>query len=114
MNDHTATEPPMAAPAVGAQVDRRVRPFAWMTGESARRLKRGGNGKGAVPVHGERSGLAKLPVYDQAALDAAVAAERDRCATIARRWGETHADGETVNARNAASKIARGIEGPNA
>ena len=26
MNDHTATEPPQAAPAVGAQVDRRVRP----------------------------------------------------------------------------------------
>jgi len=25
MNDHTATEPPQAAPAVGAQVDRRVR-----------------------------------------------------------------------------------------
>jgi hypothetical protein len=41
------------------------------------------------------------------------AAERERCAAVARRWGETHADGETVNARNAASKIARGIEGPN-
>jgi hypothetical protein len=44
---------------------------------------------------------------------AAVATERERCAAVARRWGETHADGETVNARNAASKIARGIEGPN-
>ena len=44
---------------------------------------------------------------------AAVVAERERCAAIARRWGETHADGVTVNARNAASKIARGIEGPN-
>ncbi len=28
MNDHTATEQPTAAPAVGAQVDRRVRPHA--------------------------------------------------------------------------------------
>jgi len=53
------------------------------------------------------------PLYGQAELDAAVAAERARCAAIARRWGETHADGVTVNARNAASKIARGIEGPN-
>lgn len=40
-------------------------------------------------------------------------AERERCIciAIARRWGETHADGVTVNARNAASKIARAIEG---
>jgi len=50
----------------------------------------------------------------ESAFDAAVAAERERCAAIARRWGETHADGVTVNARNAADKIARGIEGPNA
>lgn len=43
----------------------------------------------------------------------AVVAERERCAAIARRWGETHADGVTVNARNAADKISRDIEGPN-
>ena len=30
MNDYTATEPPQAAPAVGAHVDRRVRPLAWI------------------------------------------------------------------------------------
>ena len=48
-----------------------------------------------------------------AAIDRAVAAECERGAAVARRWGETHADGETVNARNAASKIARAIEGPN-
>ena len=39
----------------------------------------------------------------------------DMCATraadIARAWGDTHDPGITVNARNAASKIARGIEG---
>ena len=43
-----------------------------------------------------------------------VAAERSKCATIARLWGETHAPHETVNARNAASKIARAIEGHSA
>ena len=48
-----------------------------------------------------------------AAWQEATRVERERCADIARRWGETHADGETVNARNAGSKIARGIEGPN-
>ena len=32
MNDHTATEPPQAAPAVGAQVDRRVRPCPFCGG----------------------------------------------------------------------------------
>jgi hypothetical protein len=53
------------------------------------------------------------PAHVQWRIDKAVAAERARCAAIARRWGETHADGVTVNARNAASKIARGIEGPN-
>lgn len=31
MNDHTATEPPEAEPAVGAQVDRRVRPRTCAT-----------------------------------------------------------------------------------
>ena len=55
----------------------------------------------------------RRPLLRYAPVCAAVAAERERCAAVARRWGETHADGETVNARNAASKIARGIEGPN-
>lgn len=44
-------------------------------------------------------------------LHAVVREERLRNAAIATRWGETHADGMTVNARNAASKIARGILG---
>ena len=42
-----------------------------------------------------------------------VAAERERCAAVARRWGETHEPHVAVNARNAADKIARAIEGPN-
>lgn len=45
--------------------------------------------------------------------DAAEAVERERCAAVARRWGETHESHVTVNARNAADKIARAIEGPN-
>ena len=42
-----------------------------------------------------------------------LADERARGAAVARAWGETHGAEETVNARNASSKIARGIEGPN-
>lgn len=109
MNSKTSEPEAVGSPVV----ERGVRPYAWMTRESANRLKTGGNCKGAVPVHGEPSVSARRPLYDQAALDAAVAAERARCAAIARRWGETHDAGVTVNARNAASKIARGIEGPN-
>ena len=41
------------------------------------------------------------------------ASELERCACVARRWGETHEPHITVNARNAAEKIARGIETPN-
>jgi hypothetical protein len=33
----------------------------------------------------------------------------DECAAISKRWGETHDAGVTVNARNAGSKIERGI-----
>lgn len=44
-----------------------------------------------------------------AAVSVATTAEREACAVIAERWGETHGEGVTVNARNAGSKIARGI-----
>ncbi len=41
MTDHTATEPPQAAPAVGAQVDRRVRPlFERLTMHADNKTKR--------------------------------------------------------------------------
>lgn len=59
-------------PAGGGQVERPVRPRAWMTRESALRMQGGGNAKGAVPVHGKRSSAAVIPLYDQAALDAAL------------------------------------------
>lgn len=35
----------------------------WMTHESRFRLANGGNGKGAVPVHGKRSATAVVPLY---------------------------------------------------
>lgn len=38
-------------------------PVAWMTRESAARLKDGGNCRGAVPVHQKRSTIATIPVY---------------------------------------------------
>jgi hypothetical protein len=39
------------------------KPFAWMTKESERNLKRGGNCKGTVPVHGRQSHVATVPIY---------------------------------------------------
>ena len=45
----------------------------------------------------------------RAALEQAIVAERERCAAVSEMWGATHDAGETVNARNASSKIARGI-----
>jgi hypothetical protein len=38
-------------------------PVAWMSNESAHRLKHGGNSKGAVPVHAKRSNTSKIPLY---------------------------------------------------
>ena len=39
-------------------------PVAWMSNESAHRLKHGGNSKGAVPVHAKRSNTSKIPLYN--------------------------------------------------
>jgi hypothetical protein len=52
-------------------------------------------------------------LYTEDQVMALLAAERERCAAIATRWGDTHSGYETVNACNAASKIARAIQGPN-
>ena len=41
--------------------------------------------------------------------EAATMIEREACAKVARRWGETHEAHVTVNARNAGRKIADGI-----
>lgn len=52
----------------------------------------------------ERIAYCVLPAIEHAVKD-----ERDECAEVARRWGETHEPGITVNARNAGRKIADGI-----
>ncbi len=54
----------------------------WMTKESKFRISNGGNSKGAVPVHGKQSATSVIPLYEQAAIDAAVAAEREACAMV--------------------------------
>jgi hypothetical protein len=46
------------------------------------------------------------PLYDQAAVDAAVAAERERCAAVAESW----ATDETVTT---CANVAAAIRGPN-
>jgi hypothetical protein len=67
-------------------------PSFWMTHESKFRLEnQGGNCKGAVPVHGTRSNTANIPLYDQAAMDAAIAAEREACAKVCEEQSETGA-----------------------
>ena len=74
-------------------------PCAWMTEESARRLVDGGNCKGAVPVHSKRSTTAKIPMYDQAEINAAVAAERERCAAVCKGYAIRHAANDDDNTK---------------
>lgn len=52
----------------------------WMTRESKWRLSNGGNNKGAVPVHGNPSATAKVPLYTEEQMQA----ERERCFEIGR------------------------------
>ena len=61
--------------AVGAPVQPSVRPCAW----TARSWLANRSGGHFVP---ERRHAFDVPLYDQAALDAAVAAERERCAKV--------------------------------
>ena len=41
----------------------KLEPVAWMTHESNMRLTDGGNCKGAVPVHQQRSHASSIPLY---------------------------------------------------
>ena len=50
----------------------------WMTPESRHRLSNGGNSKGSVPVHGQKSATATIPLYTAETLQA----ERVRCFNI--------------------------------
>ena len=38
-------------------------PVAWRSKESKWRLKQGGNSKGAVPVHKNKTTISKIPLY---------------------------------------------------
>ena len=84
-----------------------VRARFWMTRESERRLAKGGNCKGAVPVHGKPSSTAIVPLYDQAAIDAAVAAEREWCIEACRKIAAQYPtdiwpdDGATLDCKSA-------------
>lgn len=53
--------------------------------------------------------LGELGEFATSIIEHAVMVEREECASIAERWGETHVAAVTVNARDAGEKIARGI-----
>jgi hypothetical protein len=87
-------------------------PVAWLTDESLRRLSRGGNSRGSVPVHASRSYVAKTPVYlHPSPADEAVRrdAERqmiERCAALC---DELDQDENTDDYRHAARWCAERI-----
>jgi len=61
-------------------------PFAWMSNESAYRLKHGGNSKGTVPVHAKKSTASKIPLYTRPQTTQEPAA-----------WGMEHPDGDIID-----------------
>ena len=78
------------APAVPGPVDRQVRPVFYMAADVAEKLKAKSPEK--APNYGATTTLTiarafddDAALYDQASLDAAVAAERERCALIVER-----------------------------
>jgi len=54
--------------------DYKPKPTAWMTEESKYRLMNGGNCRGAVPVHAEKSHISTIPLYSEAQLKNAFSA----------------------------------------
>ena len=53
-------------------------PVAWMSKESEYRLRKGGNSRGTVPVHKERSVASRIPLYTHPSDAAAQIAELKR------------------------------------
>ncbi len=105
MNNATkanATEP------VGALLVRGVRPCGWRWLDSWIFRKR-------VPSYSTQSEWG--PVYDKEALDAAVAAERERCAALCLRppgWLSDSHQALATEIRNAILGNAGRLQGPNA
>lgn len=80
----TTPEASQAAQAVGIPVHRRVRPLVWARKDQLQHAStRGGLMCAMYPHTDSRADL--QPLYDQAALDAAVAAERERLIEALRR-----------------------------
>lgn len=98
MSDDEATADNESRPAVGAPVQPSVRPCAW----TARSWLANRSGGHFVP---ERRHAFDVPLYDQAALDAAVAAERERCAKLC----DALAKAMTPDRRSVAEDLARAI-----
>lgn len=57
----------------------------WMTPESRSRLSKGGNSKGSVPVHGQKSATATIPIYTAKTLQD----ERVRCFNLGAAKGDS-------------------------
>jgi hypothetical protein len=119
MNTTKATDKPQPAPAVGAPLDRGVRPVAQVPVHP-----RDGRLWANVRPAGAETPVPSYPLhdlYDQAELEEAVAAERERCANIcdgigagytgaARRLDgqhATHAAGQRDGSNECAAAIRR-------
>jgi hypothetical protein len=93
MNDTTSqTTEPGSAPLDGGV---RPRAWAWKDEPSGEEVLSGWNNP--------RPGLNSEPLYDQAAIDSAVAAERERCVAACESldpssWGESYGIQECVRA----------------
>ncbi|NHZ94600.1 DUF551 domain-containing protein [Massilia sp. CCM 8734] len=77
---------PTAAPAQPAGRVELPEAKLWMTHESRYRLQDGGNCKGAVPVHGKKSSTAKLPLFTEDQMRAALAQSADQDKLDAARY----------------------------
>lgn len=66
------------------------KPMGWITYESTRRLLRGGNIKGAVPIHAKKSATAEIPVYITPPQQ-----ERNFCPRCGKRLGKNDWDVHT-------------------
>jgi hypothetical protein len=80
------------SPAVAGQVERSVRPRAWeVLGGYLY-----GNEEDAKRRSRKEGGAHFWPLYDRASLDAAVAKERERCASMAENYDLGTIDGHAI------------------
>ncbi len=84
MNEHETTAPE-SLPVAG-QVERQVRPRAWALFAPNGNYRIWSTVREEVERLAAEAGAPVTPLYDQDALDAAVAAERERCASMAENY----------------------------